>query len=734
MIPDKYLIKIFKAIPSQSLLLLPDAPQFTIKEVSAAYLKATGAREGDLINKGIFEVFPGNPNAVQSLSASFEKVLKTKQSDKIAAQCYDIPICNTQDSIEKSERLENVPILNEDGEVVYILHSLIHVTDMDNLTERKLAETRIKQSEAHLAEAQRLAKIGSWNFDLKANRLSWSEELYNVFGADKQTFIETHGSFIDLIDAEDRDLVRQTSRHTQETGEPFTIEYHVTTPKKERKIIQEHGYGEMDAHGKVIRLFGTAQDITDYRLAEEALHLSDKLYGLVTKATNDSIWDWDLLKNEVLRPGKKLENMFGYPDIGASEVDAFWRTHVHPEDWTAMTKNRKILFENPEENFWEGEYRFIKPDGQYAYVHDRGYIIRNKEGKAIRMIGASRNITREKEHISELKRSEKRYSELFHICPEPLWVYEMETLRFIQVNKVAIENYGYSEEEFLNMTVMDIRPAEDIERVKEIVNKQKEEHAGIHKVNARHCKKTGEIIDIEISTAPIVINGKECRLAIAVDITEKNLFELRLTKAIIKTQEDERYEIGSELHDNVCQLLALARLNLGMLKNSLTQSEIVWFDRCNENIVLASDETRNLSHRLAPSFFDNTTLEETFSRLLTTFNTTGRYEIVLQLEDPVYSYPLSHEIQLNLYRILQEQLRNILNYANASLIEINVLIQNNKLKMSISDNGIGFHVGAVNNGIGFANMKRRAELFLGHLKIESSPGNGCKIIVEIPLS
>jgi signal transduction histidine kinase len=95
---------------------------------------------------------------------------------------------------------------------------------------------------------------------------------------------------------------------------------------------------------------------------------------------------------------------------------------------------------------------------------------------------------------------------------------------------------------------------------------------------------------------------------------------------------------------------------------------------------------------------------------------------------------LSHEIQLNLYRILQEQFRNILNYANASTIEVNVLIHNNKLKMSVTDNGIGFHIKTVNKGIGFANIKRRAELFRGQLLIESSPGNGCKITVEIPLS
>lgn len=90
-------------------------------------------------------------------------------------------------------------------------------------------------------------------------------------------------------------------------------------------------------------------------------------------------------------------------------------------------------------------------------------------------------------------------------------------------------------------------------------------------------------------------------------------------------------------------------------------------------------------------------------------------------------------MQLNLHRILQEQLRNIQKYANASIIEVDVLMHYHKLKMKISDNGIGFNTDKVKAGIGLANMKRRAELFSGKFEINSSPGNGCEIIIGIPL-
>jgi PAS domain S-box-containing protein len=162
----------------------------------------------------------------------------------------------------------NSVLRDEQGNVITIL-SLVH-----NVTEKKIAEEQIKKSEAHLTEAQRMAKLGSWDYDIEADRLTWSDELYNVFGTDKRTFRETHSSFLHLIDQKDRKVALQTSKHTQQTGEPFTIEYHITTPNGEKRVIQEHGYGQIDDTGKVVRLFGTAQDITERKKAEETLRQS----------------------------------------------------------------------------------------------------------------------------------------------------------------------------------------------------------------------------------------------------------------------------------------------------------------------------------------------------------------------------------------------------------------------------------------------------------------------------
>jgi PAS domain S-box-containing protein len=336
--------------------------------------------------------------------------------------------------------------------------------------------------------------------------------------------------------------------------------------------------------------------------------------------------------------------------------------------------------------------------------------------------------------IQQLKESEKRYSDLFRLNPQPMWVYDPENWNFIQVNQAAIDHYGYSEQEFLNMTIMDIRPEEDTRRVVDSLKNNGTKNNSVHVGHFRHRKKSKEMIEVEIYSNVVTIKEKRYRLVIATDVTAKNRFEHTITRAIIKAQEDERFEIGAELHDNVCQLLATSQMSLKMLKQSLPETALPLFNRSNDYITLATQEIRNLSHQLAPAFVNNSTLEEAFELLLGASNIEERYKIALYFDQNFEKADVDKELQLNLYRILQEQIRNILKYANGSKVEIDVLINKNKLKMRISDDGVGFDVSQVKGGIGLSNMKRRVELFSGRFEIFSTPGDGCEIIIDIPLN
>lgn len=337
------------------------------------------------------------------------------------------------------------------------------------------------------------------------------------------------------------------------------------------------------------------------------------------------------------------------------------------------------------------------------------------------------NIERKRAIVS-LKQSERRYSDLFQLSPQPMWVHDLATLAVLDVNDAAVRQYGYSKDEWMRMKRNDLWLPEDLQVENDGVP------ASLAHGVFRHRRKSGEIIIVDVRSNCIQFNGHQSEVVLAMDITEKTEFEHRITQAIIKTQEDERSEMSGELHDNVLQLLAAAGIGINSIKKYLDQKYV---NRVEESVLQlnkAIQEIRNISHRLSPAFIENSSLEEAFTSMLRALNPEGKLEHFIHFSDEARALQISHEAQLNLYRIMQEQLRNILKHAKAQKVEVTLTLERNKLKLIISDNGVGFDLHGVKKGIGLANMKRRALLFAGSFQVVSAPGAGCVVQVELPLS
>jgi len=139
-----------------------------------------------------------------------------------------------------------------------------------DITERKRAEEELRQSERQLAEAQCLAHVGSWSCDLQSNALSWSDELYRIFGVDPQDFNPAYEDFVtDFVHAEDRALVKDVIENALKTQEPFSFYNRILRPDGEERVIHARGNVVSDGHGNPIRMFGAAQDVTERKRAED---------------------------------------------------------------------------------------------------------------------------------------------------------------------------------------------------------------------------------------------------------------------------------------------------------------------------------------------------------------------------------------------------------------------------------------------------------------------------------
>lgn len=229
------------------------------------------------------------------------------------------------------------------------------------------------------------------------------------------------------------------------------------------------------------------------------------------------------------------------------------------------------------------------------------------------------------------------------------------------------------------------------------------------------------------------------------DISERKRLERQLererlekqqeiTDAVITAEENERQEIGRELHDNIQQILASARLFLYLVKKEIvSEPGNAYLQQTDQMLFTAINEIRNLSHSMIAPFMEKTTMKEAIEHLV--LNITSSSEINISLEIAgLDEEELPEKLRLTVYRIIQEQFSNILKYAKASAVLLKIVQDYESLALTIHDNGVGFDMSKKVAGVGLMNIKARASLFNGEVDIQSSPGQGFKLSVLLKLT
>ncbi|XVJ65604.1 MAG: PAS domain S-box protein [Lacibacter sp.] len=247
-------------------------------------------------------------------------------------------------------------------------------------------------------------------------------------------------------------------------------------------------------------------------------------------------------------------------------------------------------------------------------------------------------------------------------------------------------------------------------------------------------KATTEPVYVELIISEIMFNQQPAFMGTVLDVSFRVKEDARINKAVMNAQENERQQIGMELHDNVLQIIAASLINIDYLQfRNKENTEITSaISEIKKHLNETVDELRRLSHQLTPTISAKQSLSDKIESLIYTIKKTRYTDVALRIHD--FDPPLSEDIQTGIYRIIQEQLNNIYKHARASAISIDIQKENNNVILKVIDNGIGFRVETVKTGIGLENIKRRASVLGGEAIIQSSLGMGCKVIVKIPLS
>jgi PAS domain S-box-containing protein len=296
--------------------------------------------------------------------------------------------------------------ITKTGKTIWLSWSCRYAADEELIYGVAKDITDKKELEALLNKANTLAKIGGWEIDLPEKTIFWSTitcEIHEAMHGYSPT-IENALNFYKK--GKNSDNIFRYINEAIETGKSFDDEFKIITAKGNERWVRVIGEAVMN-NGKCIRISGSIQDIDERKKTEEEIKLSNERYDMVAKATNDAIWDWNITTNEVKRVNDGYKTLFGYDAAVADADNNFWMNKVHPDDLPGIMKKRNDIFYNTNELYWQDEYRFLKQNGVYAWVNDRGYIIRDEQGKPVRMIGATQDITTLKENEIQLEKRAK---------------------------------------------------------------------------------------------------------------------------------------------------------------------------------------------------------------------------------------------------------------------------------------------------------------------------------------
>ena len=202
-----------------------------------------------------------------------------------------------------------------------------------------------------------------------------------------------------------------------------------------------------------------------------------------------------------------------------------------------------------------------------------------------------------------------------------------------------------------------------------------------------------------------------------------------ISETVIQVQERERNRIGHELHDNVNQILTTVMLFVNML-NAEKESEKQVKSKIHEYVCLSIEEIRKLSRELVEPKMKEAGLIESIRLLIEDIHISNALRINFSFDSEVEL--TTNAKKVTLFRIVQEQLKNILKHSKASEARIGLLREKNSLCLSISDNGVGFDANQTYRGIGLSNIHERTRFYNGNVEIQSTAGEGCKLYISIP--
>ncbi len=387
-------------------------------------------------------------------------------------------------------------------------------------------DSQVALAEARLNEAQRIAKIGSWTWDVLKDEHWWSDELFRMLQIDRASESRPFERFLELVHPDDRPRLTDNASALVARG-PETIDVRVTLPDGAERIFQTRGEITFDALGNLTRMHGTLQDITDRKTVQTALQLTEMRYREAQRIAKIGNWEWNLVTNESWWSEELYRVLEEDPCEYAATFDNFI-AKVHPDDRQILVEGQRQVAVGPEPR-QPTESRLVLADGRQKVIEQLVEMRIDEYGKPTAVVGTIHDITERRALEHRLRESEARYASTVELAAVGI-AHVAAGGRIAWCNRQFREMLGYSAEDLSELTIWQISHPDD-------VHVTDQERAKLHAgeitsltVEKRYLRKDGSTIWVRI-TAALRRSAEGAPLydvSIVEDITARKIAEERV--------------------------------------------------------------------------------------------------------------------------------------------------------------------------------------------------------------
>jgi PAS domain S-box-containing protein len=345
------------------------------------------------------------------------------------------------------------------------------------------------------------------------------------------------------------------------------------------------------------------------------------------------------------------------------------------------------------------------------------------------------------ERTLELEESEEKYRILVENANEAVVVFQNNIIRFF--NRKTLEISGYSQHELSSKPIVEFIYPDDRNLVIERYIKRIQGGNVPSSYEFRMIHRDGSVMWVNINAVLINWGGNPAVLGLMTDITERKNMEQELrayARKITQVQEEERKRIAYELHDDTAQYLSILKLQLdsvidsGKIQDSQLLEKLRFLEK---DAGRAVDDVRRYSHELRPGVLEYLGLQAALEQIAEDINKLQQIKVEVRSEGE--EQRLSEDLKLGFFRIAQEAISNARKHSNASKVTVSLKYAEEQIRMIISDHGAGFDVQkakmqtSLKGSLGLTSMQERAKLIGANLEIESNPGKGTRVTVQVKL-